>query len=434
MKKNKRKKSKKNSFFNNIKSFFNNLTKTNDDVKDNDDSENIREVVVEKNNGFTTSEVIVIIFITTIFGLVCGYALSSSRSVNSESSENALEIVETYESILENYYGEVDEEELLNAAVSGMIDTLDDPYSLFMTSDTSDEFNETVDGSFVGVGVTVEWCDNTFRIAEVLSDSPAEKAKLEVNDYIIKVDDTSVEGMTLDEVSDLIRGEKGTKVVLTVLRDNEEVTFTVKRGLVEIPSVTSEIIEENIGYITIDTFASNTSEQFEKQLKELEDEKIESLIIDVRDNPGGRLAEVNDIMDLFLGKNKVLYKLETKEKVEKVYTEDSTKRNYPVAVLVNYDSASAAEILAASFQDNYDNAILVGTVTYGKGTIQKAVKLSSGATIKYTTQKWLTPKGVWINDTGLTPEVLVEQGEDYCSNPTYSTDIQLQRAVEELKK
>ena len=158
------------------------------------------------------------------------------------------------------------------------------------------------------------------------------------------------------------------------------------------------------------------------------------MVIDVRGNPGGRLGEVSDIMDLFLDKKKVIYQIESKSKKDKIYTKDSTKRSYPVVVLVDYSSASASEILAASFQDNYKKATLVGTVTYGKGTIQKAVSLSSGATVKYTTQKWLTPKGVWINEVGLTPDVLLEIGDAYCNDPSDENDLQLQKAIEILNK
>lgn len=428
-----KRKSKKKNFFNKIKAFF--TKKRSKPVKEvEEDDDNIREVIVERNSGFNTVEVLVIVLISALFGLIAGFVLSYSRTTGTEVSEEVKEIISTYDSIVKNYYGEIDENELLDAAVSGMVNTLDDPYSFFIDSDDAESFNETVDGSFVGIGATVEWADNKFRIIEILADSPAKKANLKVDDYIIRVGDTSVDGKTLDELTELIRGKKGTKVNITVLRGEEELTIAVERDIVEIPSVSGMLIDDSIGYVEIESFASNTAEQFEVELKKLEKKKIKSLIIDVRDNPGGRLGEVDDILDLFLAKNKVLYKIETKDKIEKIYTEDATKRSYPVAVLVNYDSASASEILAASFQDNYEKATIVGTVTYGKGTIQKAVKLSSGSTVKYTTQKWLTPKGVWINEVGIMPDTLIEQSNDYCTNPGIDNDVQLQKAIEILKK
>lgn len=437
----KKQKNRKNKclFFSSIKSFFiKGKTKSRPKKKRRNEEEfeddKIKEVIVERNDGFNLVEVILIVFITVLFGMAAGYALSFTKPTGEEVSKEVQEIISTYENIVENYYGEVSKEELLDAAISGMITTLDDPYSLFMSQENANTFNETVDGSFVGIGVTVEHLDGKFKIIEVFDDSPAKKAKIKVEDYIIKVNDESVEGMDLKALSVRIKDKNNSKVKMTIKREEEELEFTLKRGVIEVPSVESRIINENIGVIKIDTFALNTSEQFKKQLKSLEKKKIESLIIDVRGNPGGRLGEVSEIMDLFLGKNKVVYQISTKSKTEKIYTEDATKRSYPVVILVDYNSASASEILAASFQDNYKKANLVGTVTYGKGTIQKAVNLSSGSTIKYTTQKWLTPRGEWINEVGLTPDILLENDEEYINNPCDAADLQLQKAIEILNE
>ena len=182
----------------------------------------------------------------------------------------------------------------------------------------------------------------------------------------------------------------------------------------------------------MDTFASNTAKQFSKELKKLEKKNVDSLIIDVRNNSGGRLSQVKEILDEFLGNKVEIYRIETKGKVEKVYTSDKIKRNIPVVVLVNEGSASASEILATAFMDRYKNATIVGTVTYGKGTIQKAVELSSGASLKYTTQKWLTSKGEYLQDKGLTPDIEVNQKGEYYDNPTDENDAQLQKAIEVL--
>lgn len=435
MKKKKKKKAKKyNNFFGKVKAFFmKKETKFHSSLKRKKEAKTkIKDVVLEKNDGFNLVEVLLIIFVTVLFGIAVGYALSFTKPDGEKVSKEVQEIVSTYENIVENYYGDVSEEELLDAAISGMIDTLDDPYSLFMSGEKADNFNEAVDGSFVGIGVAVEQVDGNFRIAEVFDGSPAKKAKIKVDDYIIKINDESVEGMDLNGLSARIKDTKKKKVKVTIKRENKELEFKLKRDVVEVQSVEGRVTNENIGVIKIDTFASNTSEQFEKQLKSLEKQKIKSLIIDVRGNPGGRLGEVSEIMDLFLDKKKVIYQISKKSKTEKFYTKDSEKRSYPIVVLVDYSSASASEILAASFQDNYKKATLVGTVTYGKGTIQKAVNLSSGATVKYTTQKWLTPKGVWINEVGLTPDVLLDNGSEYCNNPTDENDLQLQKAIEIL--
>ena len=415
------------------KPFFDKKRKTKV-IEMDEELDNVREVVVERDSGFNTIEVMVIILISVLFGVVIGCILNSTKSIGKEVSNEASEIITTYNAILENYYDEVDPGELADAAVSGMIGVLDDPYSVYMNNNDTDSFLESVNGSFVGIGVTVEWSDNKFKIVEIFNNSPAQAAKLEVNDYIIKVDGKSVEDLNIDELSKLLKGKSGSKVNVTVKRGEEELTFKVKRGVIEIPSVTSSVLENNIGYITISSFSATTSEQFIKKLESLEKEKINSLIIDVRDNPGGKLGQVNKILDEFFSKKTVLYKIVTKDKTTNVYAENSTKRSLPVVVLVNHNSASASEILAASFKDNYKNVNIVGSVTYGKGTIQKAVELSSGASIKYTTQKWLTPKGEWINEKGIVPDVVVDQSEKYAIESSYNNDLQLQKAVEILKK
>ena len=393
--------------------------------------ETVREIVIERDNGFNTVEVIVIIIVSVFFGIVVGCILSSSRTFGTEVSSEVQEIITTYESIVENYYGDIDKKELLDSAVSGMISNLDDPYSIFMDSTDTELFNETVDGSFVGIGVTIEYIDGSFRIAGIIEGSPAQDAGLKEDDYIVKIDGKDVKSMNLEEMSKLIKGDKGSYVSLSVIRNEEEVTFKVKREIVEVLSVSSKFVDNEIGYISIDSFASNTSEQFSVQLKQLEKQGVSSLIIDVRNNPGGRLRQVNKMLDLFFDKKTILYRIETKNTIEKVYAQKSDVRSYPVVILVNNGSASASEILASCFQENYDKATILGGVTYGKGTIQKTVELSSGASIKYTTQKWLTSKGSWINEKGVIPDVIVDQNDN---NSVGEEDVQLQKAIEILKK
>ena len=418
---------------NDNKPFF--LKKKTKKVKEElEEQENVREVIVERDNGFNTIEVIVIILISILFGVVVGCVLSSTRTFGTIVSDEVNEIISTYDAILENYYEEIDASELADAAVSGMIGILDDPYSIYMNSDDTDSFLESVNGSFVGIGVTVLWSDNSFRIVDIIEGSPAFDSGLKKDDVIVAVDSKEVTGLSIDELSTLIKGKAGSKVNITVVREDEELKFTVKRNVVEIPSVSSEVYENSVGYISVDSFSATTSDQFSKKLKELEKQNINSLIIDVRDNPGGKLGQVNKILDLFMAKKTVLYKIETKGKISEVLASNSDKKDIPIVVLVNHESASAAEILAASFQDNYKNATIVGSVTYGKGTIQKAVELSSGASIKYTTQKWLTPKGKWINEKGVIPNEVVNQSEEYLLNPTFENDLQLQKAIEVLKK
>ncbi|MDE5587506.1 MAG: S41 family peptidase, partial [Bacilli bacterium] len=301
----------------------------------------------------------------------------------------------------------------------------------------TDEFNEQVEGKYQGVGVEiVQNEDQTVEIYRVFDDSPAKKAGLKAGDIIQKIGTEDVTGKTSAEISDMIRGSKEKKVTLTVLREGEEKEFTLEKTSVDIESVTTKTFErenKKIGYIAISIFASNTEEQFGKKLKELEKEGIDGLIIDVRGNSGGYLTSVTDIASMFLEKGKVIYQLDTKGIIEQIRDQSKEKRTYPVAVLINKGSASASEILAAALHESY-GAYLVGTSTYGKGTVQRAYELKSGATVKYTIQKWLTPDGNWINETGLTPTHLEELNVQYYVDPKDENDNQLQRALDEISK
>lgn len=385
----------------------------------------------EYASSFNTAEVVLIVFISILFGVIVGCLLTFTKSYDID-DPNLKEIMSTYEAIKDNYYEDVDEKELVNAAVNGMTSVLQDPNSYYMDKEATDSFNQQINGSFVGVGMSVYHGESDNIIVEIFKDSPAEKAGLQVNDIVTKVGDTDVRGMALTELTNLIKGEKDTVVNITVLRDDKEMSFDVTRGTIELTSVTNKIIEgenKKIGYINISVFASNTYEQFNKSLKSLEKQDIDSLIIDVRNNPGGHLNQAEKILSLFFNKKTVLYQLDTKGSIEKKYSTGDGKRKYEVVVLVNEGSASASEILASCFKENYKNAKIVGTTTYGKGTIQNALELSTGVTVKYTVQKWLTSKGEWINEVGIEPDVVVGQSEEYYSTLSDEDDVQLQKAL-----
>lgn len=396
------------------------------------DDDNVKEVIVERDNGFNIVEVIVIIIVSVFFGIVVGYLLKSTKPFGEKVTNEVQEIVSTYDKILNEYYGEVDEKELMDAAISGMISVLDDPYSSFMDSNNTDLFNESVDGTFIGLGVTIMLDDSGVKILEIIENSPASKANLKVDDFILKINDVSVEGKSLYEVSEMIGNKKDNNITLLVRRGDAEVSTTAQIGVVTMPSVSSKIFDSHIGYISIDTFAANTSNEFTKHLSKLEKDGIDSLIIDVRDNSGGRVGQVNEILDLFMKKNTVLYKIQSKDATNEILATSSEYRKYPVNILINKSSASASEILTMSFKEKYKKCLVVGETSYGKGTIQTAVKLSSGASIKYTTQKWLSPSGEWIHGVGVVPNEVVANDENYYLNPTDETDLQLQKAIELL--
>ena len=366
---------------------------------------------LNKNKKFNLMEVIALMIITVIFGMFTGGLLMYRKgTINFGLRRELREFADTYTEILNEYYTDVDESGLLEAGINGMVSFLGDPYSVFMDSDTTTAFNEKVNGEYVGIGTEIiQYQDMKVEIKEVYETGPAYKAGLRQGDIIIKVDDKDVKEKSLTEISSLVKGKEGTTVKITVLRSDEEHEFIVKRQSIDIESVKSEIIEYNekkVGYITIDLFAANTDEQFKKHLDSLEQEKIDSLIIDVRGNSGGYLTTVSNILELFLKKDDMIYQLKTKGKVEKFYDKTDEHRTYKVAVLVNGGSASASELLTACMKDTY-GAYTIGTVTYGKSKVQKTQGLSNGRSIKFTFQEWLTPKGESVGEKGIEPEYVV---------------------------
>ena len=401
--------------------------------------EKVREVIVENKSGFNTVEVVVIVIVSILFGVIVGSIITGSKSEvkGKKVSKELQEFVATYNNILDNYYDEVTEKELVNAAIKGMVTSLDDPYSLYMNNDETADFNQVVDGEYTGIGASVGVKDEKKYIVGLFENSPAKKAGLRVGDIFLKVDNKDVKSISLGELTKLIKGKGNTKVNITVLRGNKEINKTLTRSNISIPSVKGKVIEKNkkkVGYIRISNFASNTYYQFKDELNKLEDKKIDSLIIDVRSNPGGHLTQVTKILDIFMSKKKVLYQIENKGKKIKKYSDTNEKRKYKIAVLIDSNSASASELLAAAFKESYDKSVVVGTKSYGKGTVQKAYQLSSGASLKYTTERWLTPKGNWIDKKGVIPTNIVELSDEYKKNPNDSTDNQLQKSLELLTK
>ena len=399
-----------------------------------DTDENIREVIVERRSGFNISEVIIIMIIAIMFGFLLGNIVNFVVFDKKGSSNEELEeLVTTYDNIINNYYEDVNKEKLVDAGIQGMINYLDDPYATYFSGAASDEFNDELAGNYEGIGIEVTLTNGVVCVANVFANSPASKVGIKEGDILVKVDDTDINGKDLSEVVSMISGEESNnKVKLTILRDDKQLVFEVGKDKIDLPVVNSETYENNgkkVGYIKIDIFSLNSYKQFNKALKSLEKNNIEGLVIDVRDNPGGYLSQVKDILCLFLDKKQVLYQLETKGEKEKVYgIKRSIDRDYPVSVIINDESASAAEILASAFKESY-NSHIVGINSYGKGTVQSASDLNSGDTIKYTVQKWLTPKGNWVNEKGVVPtdrvETVLKEGEVL----NFDNDTMLQHAI-----
>ena len=383
---------------------------------------------------YTSKEVIIVMIFSIGIGiLMCFGGISIITGKNYLAvTKDLKKVVDTYYAIVDNYYGELDRDKLIDGAVEGMISSVGDTFTSYSDTDSTSSFDETINGSYEGIGCTVATLeDGTISVIDMFEDSPSYKAGLKVGDIILKVDGESYEGKNSNDISNYIKNSGKSKIVLTVKRDNEEKDISINLSKVEIPHVSGKVIEQDskkIGYIKISLFASNSYKQFKNKLDELEKSNINDLIIDVRDNSGGYLSSVTDICNLFLDKGKVIYQLEdSKGKVKKKDT-TKEKRKYDIVVLINGGSASASEILASAIKESYGGDI-VGTNSYGKGTVQQTKKLLDGSMIKYTTQKWLTPDGNSINEVGVTPTKVVELNEEYFNNPTIENDNQLQEAI-----
>lgn len=344
-----------------------------------------------------------------------------SNEKNSESPEDMEKVSQAYSLIKQHFIEDIGDQELVEGAIQGMLTSLDDPYSTYMDVKEMEEFNEQIESSFEGIGAEVSMVNGNVTIVAPIKDSPAEKAGLRPNDEVLKVDEEDLEGYDLNEAVNKIRGEKGSEVVLTIQRSGASKPFevTLVRDKIPIETVYSELDETNgkkTGILEVTNFSEHTAEEFSEQLEELENKNIDGLVLDVRGNPGGLLNSVEDILELFVPKDIPYIQIEDKEgNKEKYYTELDKKKDYPINVLVNEGSASASEILAVAMKEiGYD---VVGTTSFGKGTVQQAVPLGDGSTVKLTFYKWLSPEGNWINEDGVEPTVEIDQPDYYYANP-----------------
>lgn len=396
---------------------------------------------------FKTSEVVILIVVTAIICFIMGFLVGKPVTTvkNTDDILNdpiMQEFLENYKYIIDNYYDKVDKSELLNGAISGMVDALGDEHSTFIDPGSSDNFDITLKGDYEGLGIEIgnfQLEDNSYTniyILKVFEGSDAEKKGLKVGDELISIDGKDMTGKLSSEASAYIRDSKKNSFQLVVKREEKEQTITIEKKKIDIQSVHSKVFEQKnkkIGYLGIDIFAANTDTQFKKVLKELEKQKIDSLIIDVRGNSGGHLTSVTNMLGEFLDSSHVIYQLEEKGQVSNRMSSGKTTKKYPIVVLMNQSSASASEVMAACLKEEY-GATLVGKTTVGKGTVQTLISLSNDQEYKITTKKWLTPKGNWLNGKGLTPDYDVDLGEAYAKDPSDATDKQLQKAIELLTK
>lgn len=380
------------------------------------------------------------LFGVTLISLVVGAFACFSVFVVLSDGRNYLKIskdlgkfLDVYETLSDNYYDNIDKEKLVEDAISGMVSSVGDVYTSYADVTATEEFNELVSGVYEGIGCTIQLQEDGVKVIEVFENSPSSKAGLKANDIILKVDDIdAVETKDVEKISTYIKEESSGKITMVVSRNGEEKTIKLVRGKVETPVVSTNVYEKNgkkIGYMGISIFSSVASKQFKNKLNMLEKEGIEALVIDVRGNNGGYLTTVTDIASYLLPKGSIIYQVQKDDDKEVTRDKTGTYRDYPIAVLVDGNSASASEILAGAIKESYEGFV-VGTKTYGKGTVQQVRQLSDGSMIKYTVENWLTPDGNWIDRKGIEPTNKVEfDGATYYKNPIPDNDNQLQEAL-----
>lgn len=383
---------------------------------------------------FSNTEVIFLVILTCVLSLLFGSMLQTKSNEPNE-DETLKEFVTTYNDIVDNYYKDIDKEELLSGAVNGMLSTLDE-YSTLINSETNENFYLTLEGRYKGVGIEITNDENNnIVIVGVLKNSPAEQIGLKAGDIVKKIDDMDLNNKSFNILSDYIKNNSDREeYAIVVDRNGDMLTYELKKENVIIQSVSSKVIEKNnhkIGYIYVSIFSNTTAAQFKNALSELNDKEIDSLIIDVRENTGGHLTTVVSMLSEMVSSKHIIYQVEKNEKASKFYSLGDKDISYPIVVIQNGNSASASELFAISLKENL-NATVIGEKSYGKGTIQELNYLSNGDSYKYTTKKWLSPNGNWINEIGVTPDIEVKLSEEYINDPSDDNDNQLQTAINKL--
>ena len=389
--------------------------------------------------------IVVLLVVSTFSGFYVGQQEGERKAVNQFFSQGAGEDVsnlnfmlfwETWQTLKEKFIDKTkfDNQKMLYGAISGVVSSLEDPYTVFMNPEESKKFLEDVSGKFEGVGMEIGQKKGQLQVISPLEGTPAQKAGLRPGDKIVKIDDVYANELTVDEAVSKIRGSKGTEVTLTIFREgwNDTKEFKIVRDVIEVPSLKWEIKNDDIAYIKLYQFSEKAGNDFKKASLEILNSPAKKIILDIRNNPGGYLEISKDIASLFLKKGSLVaiedFGNETESK-EYIADGNDIFSEFPMVVLINQGSASASEILAGALRD--DRGIkLIGETSFGKGSVQEIQNLNGGSSLKVTVAKWLTPKGQSISDHGLVPDIEVEiTDEDYQNDK----DPQLDKALEILE-
>ena len=372
--------------------------------------------------------IVVTVIISSVFtGFILNFQYRETFSYlknNKVSSEDINGFIEIYTEVVDNFYEEVDQKGMIDAALDGMLEYLEDNYSIHLNKEQTDELSQSLDGTYQGIGVLVY--GNV--VNKVYDNSPAFEAGIKVNDEIVGINDFEVTMNNFDEATSHLSNDEDN--IIKVKRDDKVLSFSIKVGEVYLPSTSEEIIiskDKRIGYISLSTFSANSSADFQESLIRLNsDEGIDSLIIDLRGNTGGYLSSASNIANIFLKKGQVIYSLDNKDGKSTYKDDTNESMDIDVVVLINQVSASASEVLASALKDSY-GATLVGMTSFGKGTVQTTKKYGD-TIVKYTSAKWLRPNGECVDGIGITPDYEVEV--KIKDNVVY--DKQLDKAIELL--
>lgn len=388
--------------------------------------------------------VVLVAFITFLITSICMYQYFTNNTIGKQlviSSENNGEItseLSKYRALIDKYFlGEVDEEKLKEGAIKGYIEGLDDPYTEYISKEDMEDYLADATGNFVGIGIYMvqDTESDKIMVLSPIKGSPAEEAGILPGDLIVSVDGVTYTAEEMTVASNKIKGEVGTTVKIEILRGSETLNFELKRENIKVNPVEGKKLENDIGYIEFSSFDDGTAEEFKTKFEELQGQGIKSLIIDLRNNGGGIVDEALEIADYILDKDDViLYEVDknNKEKVEK--SKNDPIINMPIIILTNENTASSSEILAGALKD-HEKAKIVGTKTYGKGVIQQLLTLPDGSGLKITSEEYLTPNKIKINEIGIEPDEKVELPDTVKNVLTVEEkdDTQLQKAIEMAK-
>tara|TARA_Y100000741_G_scaffold144002_1_gene108784 strand:+ start:267 stop:1403 length:1137 start_codon:yes stop_codon:yes gene_type:complete len=342
---------------------------------------------------------------------------------------------EVLEKINKEYVDEIDQSESMDSAINGLLQSLD-PYSAYMSPEVFNEMQTETSGEFGGLGIEVSMESGVVKVISPIDDTPASRAGIKAGDYIVKINNVQVQGKSLSEAVDLMRGPVGSGIELTVRRRGEKksLTFNIVREIIQIQSVKADILEKNIGYIRLTSFNENSGRQIEKEIKRLENnENVNSYILDLRNNPGGLLSQAIRISDFFLNDGEIVSTKSRKVSENRKWfaSKGDLTNGKTLIVLINYGSASASEIVAGALKD-HKRAILLGENSYGKGSVQSIIPLKNDGAIRLTVAKYYLPSGKSISEVGVSPDIEVDEENDNFKIKT-ETDNQLNYAIKLLK-